>query len=354
MPELQGLHLPQLRLWKMSGMTAFYEKLRRLAPDRETIILTLLDGGDMGEKALLSDGEVVWASGQDDFFSRHAGRAANATGVQEIAGRRVYVERLEHEKKIVVCGAGHVSIPIIKLGRMIGCRVTCIDDRPSFAGNARTAGADLVLCDSFENALNAIPGDKDTFFVIVTRGHRWDQECLKLISARPHAYIGLMGSRKRVRLVKENLMKAGVSKDVLDSVHTPIGLNIGAETPEEIAVAVMAEIIEVKNRQGRGAGYPDEILEALGKPGRKVLLTIVARRGSAPRSVGTKMLVLSDGCVGTIGGGCAEALLIQKSRDILSGESSRPQLCPVDLTEEDAAESGMVCGGTLEVLLEVL
>lgn len=336
-------------------MKAFYEVLRELAPDRETILLTLLDGGDMGEKALLSGGEIVWTSGQDDFFSLHAGEAANATGVQEIAGRRVYVERLEREKKIVVCGAGHVSIPIIKLGRMIGCRVTCIDDRPSFAGNAKEAGADRVFCDSFENALNAIPGDKDTFFVIVTRGHRWDQECLKIIAAKPHAYIGLMGSRKRVQMVKENLLKAGVPKDVLDSVHTPIGLAIGAETPEEIAVSVMAEIIEVKNRQGRGAGYPDEILEALGRPGRKVLMTIVARRGSAPRSVGTKMLVLSDGaCVGTIGGGCAEAVLIQKARDSLSGEDSQPQLCHVDLTVEDAAERGMVCGGTMEVLLEIL
>ena len=335
-------------------MTAFYEKLRELAPDRETIILTLLDGGGMGEKALLSNGEIVWTSGRDDFFSLHAGEATNTTGVQKIAGRRVYVERLEREKKIVICGAGHVSIPIIKLGRMIGCRVTCIDDRPSFAGNAKEAGADRVFCDSFENALNAIPGDKDTFFVIVTRGHRWDQECLKIIAAKPHAYIGLMGSRKRVQMVKENLLKAGVPRDVLDSVHTPIGLAIGAETPEEIAVAVMAEIIEVKNRQGRGAGYPEEILEALGRPGRKVLLTLAARRGSAPRSVGTKMLVLSDGCVGTIGGGCAEARLIQKARDILSGEDFRPQLCPVDLTEEDAAESGMVCGGTMEVLLEVL
>ena len=117
----------------------------------------------------------------------------------------------------------------------------------------------------------------------------------------------------------------------------------------------MAEIIEVKNRQGRGGGYPEEILEALGRPGRKVLLTIVARHGSAPRSVGTKMLVLSDGtCVGTIGGGCAEALLIQKARDSLSGEAPQPQLCHVDLTVEDAEERGMVCGGTMEVLFEIL
>ncbi|MCR4817806.1 MAG: XdhC family protein [Fretibacterium sp.] len=336
-------------------MTAFYDKLPELDPGRETLILTLLDGSGMGEKALLSDGEIVWTSGQDEFFSLHAGEAQNVTGVQEIDGRRVYSERLEHEKKIVICGAGHVSIPIIRLGRMIGCRVTCIDDRPSFAGNAREAGADPVLCDSFENALNTITGDKDTFFVIVTRGHRWDQQCLKAIAAKPHAYIGLMGSVKRVRMVKENLLRSGVPKDVLDEVHTPIGLKIGAETPEEIAVSVMAEIIEVKNRHGRGAGYPDAILKALGQPGRKVLLTLIARRGSAPRSVGTKMLVLPDGtCVGTIGGGCAEAALIQKARDMLSGGTLRPQLYHVDLAREEAAEAGMVCGGTLELLLEVL
>ncbi|MCR5346959.1 MAG: XdhC family protein [Fretibacterium sp.] len=331
-------------------MRDFYDRLRDLDPDHVNFALTLLDGDSIGEKALLSDGEVVWASGPDSFWTS---AEAAASGVMETGGRRVYAERLEREKKIVVCGAGHVSIPIIRLGRMIGCQVICIDDRPSFAGKAKEAGASLVICDSFENALNSITGDRETFFVIVTRGHLWDQLCLKLIAAKPHAYIGLMGSKKRVQKIKENLFMAGVSKDILYSVNTPIGLDIGAETPEEIAVSVIAEIIKVKNRQGGGMGYPEEILEALNRPEKKVLLTIVARKGSAPRSVGTKMLVLEDGtCVGTIGGGCVEAMLVRKAKDLLSGAPRQAQLCRVDLNEDEAAEEGLVCGGTLEVLLE--
>ena len=106
---------------------------------------------------------------------------------------------------------------------MIGCPVTVLEDRPQFAEHARQAGATKVICDSFENGLAQIPGDTDTFFIIVTRGHRSDQLCLKLISQKDHAYIGMMGSRTRVAKVKESLMADGVDEDILDSLHAPIG-----------------------------------------------------------------------------------------------------------------------------------
>ncbi len=125
---------------------------------------------------------------------------------------------------------------------------------------------------------------------------------------KSHAYIGMIGSRLRVKKVKEAVIENGCDPEIVDQIYTPIGLDIGAETPEEIAVAILAEIIEVKNRKGRRLGYPKEIVHAILDRDtikeRKVLATIIDRKGSAPRGIGTKMLVLPDGvCVGTIGGG---------------------------------------------------
>lgn len=345
--------------------TELYEKISELNPNYENYVVTLLDEESLGEKAIVSDREVIWTSEEESFFKKHAEETGKISdsGMTKIAGHRVYAELIGHEKKLVVCGAGHVSIPIIRIGKMIGCRVTCIDDRPSFAGNAKKAGADTVICDDFRKALDTIEGDNDTYFVIVTRGHRWDEDCLRKIALKPHAYIGLMGSRRRVKIVKEKLIEEGISKEVLDAVYTPVGLNIGAETPEEIAVSILAEIIEVKNKKKRNFGYPKEIMDAIiGKnhhetpvEGRKILTTIVTRKGSAPREVGTKMLILPDGrCVGTIGGGCVEADVMRKGREMLLDDNPSPVLYHVDLTDDEASEEGMVCGGVLDVLMEVI
>ena len=345
--------------------TELYEEIEELNPNVENYALTLLEGEGFGEKALSSNRELVWISKPQGFFAKHRAEAAAVadSGLLEIAGKRVYVELLGHAKKLVVLGAGHVSIPIIRIGRMLGCHVTCIDDRPQFANNARNAGADEVICDDFMKALERVSGDADTYFVIVTRGHRWDQDCLRVIAQKPHAYIGLMGSKRRVRIVKEQLAAEGISQAVLDAVYTPIGLSIGAETPEEIAVSVMAEIIAVKNQKKRNFGYPEEILDAIlgANPHetpvevRKILTTIVTRKGSAPREVGTKMLILPDGhCIGTIGGGCVEADVMRRGREMLLDDNPKPILYHVDLTDDAASEEGMVCGGVLDVLMEVI
>lgn len=157
-------------------------------------------------------------------------------------------------------------------------------------------------------------------------------------------------------MVKETVIANGGDPDVVHNVHTPIGLNIGAETPEEIAVAIMAEIIEVKNQKKRNGGYLKEIMNTiLSDAGNMVLATIVARRGSAPRAAGAKMLILPDGnCVGTIGGGCAEADILRRALLMIRAGDEQPKLCHVDMTGQDAEEEGMVCGGVIDVLLEVI
>ena len=231
-----------------------------------------------------------------------------------------------------------------------------IEDRPKFADHARAAGADQVLCEPFSDGLSKIRGDSDSWFIIVTRGHRYDTECLEAILRKPYAYVGMMGSRRRVAIVKDQLEAKGVCREALDGVHTPIGLKIGAETPEEIAVSVMAEIIQVKNAGSAKGGYSPELLDAVLDPDdsrEKVLATIISRKGSAPRSVGTKMLIRADGTtVDTIGGGCIESEVIQKALLMMRAENEGFRLCTVDMTADAAEDEGMVCGGVVEVMLE--
>ena len=335
-------------------MDTFYTQLKRALETAEGDIWTetVLEGERRGEKRLLTS--------EPD---------------EEKGSPRVYCERISRTPRLIICGGGHVSIPIIRLGKMLGFAVTVIEDRPKFADNARAAGADIVVCQSFASALSQIRGDSDSWFIIVTRGHRYDTECLDAILQKKYAYVGMMGSRRRSAIVKEQLAGKGVSRERLEEVHTPIGLKIGAETPEEIAVSVMAEIIQVKSakavqvrtdrdkagdeRSGhiRTGGYSEEMLACIfgekADEKKKVLATIISRRGSAPRGVGTKMLVLEDGStVDTIGGGCVESEIIQKSLLMMRMETPDFQICTVDMTADEAEDEGMVCGGVVEVMLE--
>ena len=342
-------------------MSELYNLIASCNPNRRSLILTALDDEAAGEKAFLVDGTLQWESKEGGFFSHITDRFPDisAPGIITENNTRIFCEFPAHEQKLVICGAGHVSIPVIQIGRMIGCTVTVLEDRPKFADNARRAGADTVLCEPFEEGLKKIPGDKDTYFVIVTRGHRYDQMCLEKIMKKEHAYIGMMGSRARTVKVKQALLEQGADPQVLESVHTPIGLPIGGETPEEIGVSIIAEIIQEKNRSRKRGGFTKEILRAIldeeEKDMKKVLATIVTKKGSSPREAGTKMLVYQDGrTVGTIGGGCLEADILQRSLRLMSQENLPLVLHHADMTGKDAEDEGMVCGGMVDVLLEIL
>ena len=328
-------------------MNRFYEELKTALalPEGDIWSETVLAGEHAGEKRL-SCGDGVGAEGEQKVKALHDTESQT----------RIYRERIGRTPKMIICGAGHVSMPIIRMGKMLGFTVTVIEDRPKFADHARAAGADQVLCEPFADGLSQIRGDSDSWFIIVTRGHRYDTECLEAILQKPYAYVGMMGSRRRVAIVKDQLEAKGVCREALDGVHTPIGLKIGAETPEEIAVSVMAEIIQVKNAGSAKGGYSPELLDAVLDPDdsrEKVLATIISRKGSAPRSVGTKMLIRADGTtVDTIGGGCIESEVIQKALLMMRAEDEGFRLCTVDMTADAAEDEGMVCGGVVEVMLE--
>ena len=142
-----------------------------------TFVFTSLGDKDYGSKAVLQEGELVWISPDTSFFKDNFDEIKNITkaGITEIADNRVYVEHICNVSKIVICGAGHTSIALIKMGQMIGCEMIVIEDREEFAAKAKDEGADRVYCEDFSSALKKFDSDYDTYFVVVTRGHQWDK-----------------------------------------------------------------------------------------------------------------------------------------------------------------------------------
>ena len=159
---------------------------------------------------------------------------------------RILLEPPTTAVQLLILGAGHIALPLATMAKILGYEVTVVDDRPSFANSARFSTADTIICNDFERALEGITINPQTFVVIITRGHRYDKVCLRKVINQPAAYIGMIGSRKRVKALIAELEEAGVPSELLQKLYSPIGLKIGAETPEEIAVSILGELIKVQ------------------------------------------------------------------------------------------------------------
>lgn len=334
-------------------MQQLYHIIQATNGKEDCLLATVMEGSHAGEKLLLCGGEQVAAS---PFLQAHLREVSSMSdsGLITLEGQRVFVERFGGRPHLVLCGAGTVGQALLSLCRGQDFRVTVLEDREEYGQRAKELGAQEVLCQSFEEALTYITGSPSTYFVVVTREHRYDTQCLRQMLQKPNAYIGMMGSRRRTSMLKEQLKEEGFDPAQVEAIHAPIGLAIEAETPEEIAVSILAELIQCKNRQKRTEGYRPELLEALREGTTPCVLTqIVDRRGSTPRGIGTKMLVYRDGThVGSIGGGWMEAEVIRQSVALLNGQE-RTCLMPIELlsTGEDLANP-MLCGGTQLVYME--
>lgn len=338
-------------------MEQLYQILRDREGQSSTVLATVVSGAHTGEKLLLLDGQVRWHSGSWEFLQKQIARIAHIQNSQllETEDGWIFFEKIGGRKTLVICGAGHVSIPVIEMGKRIGFYVVVIEDRPDFAEKAEQAGADLVICDSFEHALAEVSGNAGTYFVIVTRSHHFDKQCLKLAVQKQNAYVGMMGSRRKVAIVKEELQKEGIAKELLDKVYAPIGLDIGARTPEEIAVSVVAQIIQRKNTDKEASDYDEELLNALVGSARSdeccVLATLISKKGSGPRGIGAKMLVSKTGAVGTIGGGYVESRIIEECRFMINVAEESYKIVAVGMNKK-GERADMICGGSVEVFLE--
>src|ERR1700694_2623562 len=234
--------------------------------DRLTTGAKLLVKQSTEKVGSLGDGELdkaVVAQANSFLKTRDDAKALKvgefAPGLHDFQNALILFERIEAEPHLVVAGAGHVGASLARLAALLGYRVTLIDDRGEFVTRELfpsniERGIDLVVAENWSDAVRAaIANGRGVSVAIVTRGHKQDEDCLRAAIVAKPDYIGMIGSKRRTNIVLDKLREEGADDEGLKKVHAPIGLDIGAVSPEEVALAILAEI--VAERRG-GSGKP--------------------------------------------------------------------------------------------------
>jgi xanthine dehydrogenase accessory factor len=324
---------------------------------RAAILSVYAPDGAITKRVVTIDGNT---GNEDEAFTLSAPEAALTDGpvthLKATDGTLTVTERYLPKPRLIILGGGHIALALTKMAKACEFYTLVFDDRPMFANAARFPDADEVICDNFSRLFERIKIRSTDYVVIVTRGHKHDQECLEgVLKGDPPAYTGMIGSRRRVAIVMKQLADAGYPRERLNAIYSPIGLRIGAVTPAEISVSILSELIRVKrvdHEDKNNVSCDLEIVAQLAEHGETAdaLITILETHGSVPRETGAKMGMTYEGAIiGTIGGGCAESELIQDARTLIREGGWR--ITTVDMTDT-AEEDGMVCGGNMTVLLE--
>lgn len=237
-------------------------------------LATLVEArGRVGAKLLVEEtGERTGGLGDAALDERVASYArtfldsrteARTFKIEELTGEsesqslntRILFERIEPEPRLVICGAGHVGASLARMARFIGYRTTLIDDRAEFVKRERFPNEDieLIVAENWTDAVRAsIGAGHGVSVAVVTRGHNEDEECMQAVMSTRPDYVGLIGSKRRTNIVLERLRETGVDEERLREIRAPVGLDIGSVSPEEVALAILAEIVS-ERRGGTGA-----------------------------------------------------------------------------------------------------
>lgn len=223
-------------------------------------MLVYADGGTVGtvggggvESRVIEEAKAAIREGESREL--HYGLRDEERGDPGICGgdMRIFVEALATRPTVLVIGAGHVGQAVAELADFLGYRVAVLDERPELVTSERFPWAEVLLTGDVGEQVEGFSLTEHTHVVMVTPHHSLDEKVLAAVSNRPFAYLGLIGSRRRTAQTFERAREAGVPAELLEQVHTPIGLDIGAESPREIAVSIMAELIAVqRGRAGEG------------------------------------------------------------------------------------------------------
>lgn len=306
-----------------SYFRAFLEALSSGAVERRTDTRT-------GDEAIYRNGKMIACSGTEPLAPD-------------------LVETVKAAPHIIMFGAGHIGKALYGIGRILSLRMTVLDDRPEMLTEEGFPSAERHVA-PFESLLSREYDAVSPAYVIFTHGHAFDTGCLRYALRHESSYIGMIGSRAKAEGALNQLRSEGFSEEQLAAVHTPIGLQIGAETPEEIALSIMAELI-ASYRSEKGIVTIDPMLLREMITANGIAARIISKHGSAPRSRGAMMLIRPDSAVSTIGGGALEEAVMEEARKMLrDGQETKT----VHYSLREGGEIGMVCGGETDVLLRRL
>lgn len=270
-----------------------------------------------------------------------------------------YTRYFRPKERLILLGAGHIAVCLAQFASRVEFDVVVVDDRAEYARNDRFPDASQVICDDFGRAISSLNITSSDYIVVITRAHKYDEECLKnILESYEPFYVGLLGSKRRTTVLLDRLKSEGISQERLDEVNTPVGIDIGALTVEEIAVSITAQLIQYRRKglnknsskvMAEETFHQDVVKQIVDCGTPLVLIMVYETIGSTPVKSGCFMAVNDRGeCFGTIGGGLAENLAIRHASKIIGTKGS----ITVDLDLNDSEDDdAMVCGGTMKVLL---
>jgi xanthine dehydrogenase accessory factor len=200
-------------------------------------------GGGAIEKAVVDEALKRMDSGEAITINYDLGDLKMQCGGK----MTVFLEPIIPMPQLLVFGAGHIAHSLNKIANMIGFRVGIIDNRIEFANAERFSNANIIIAKEYEDAFSELRFDKNIFIVIVTHKHLHDEAVLQRCVQQPFAYLGMIGSKMKVKKALDRLIEYGIDSQLIKRIHTPIGLDIGAQTPEEISIAIAAEMIAIRS-----------------------------------------------------------------------------------------------------------
>ena len=212
-----------------------------------------------GDKCLIRDGKTESGTIRHEGLLRAILREAESClkeeksklvplEIPDAGGKiEVFFEVMAAPPQLVVVGAGHIAVPLVKFAKILDFHVAVLDDRMLFANRERFPDADQILVTDMAEALKGMAITPSTYIVLITRGHKYDEPCLREIMDSPAKYIGMIGSRRRIKACFQRFREEEkIAEEIIERVYAPIGLDINTETPEEIALSILAEIIKVR------------------------------------------------------------------------------------------------------------
>ena len=243
---------------------ALLKEVTRITSERGSAVLaTLVAGGDAHSKLLIEANGNTWGGLGHPVIDRCVMEEFEALEVipegllkvvdLDVDGQpqKVFIESICPEPTLYLFGGGHVSFAIAQIAHSVGFRIVVIDDRPMFANRERFPMASETLTLDMDTAFDHLVIDELSYIVAVTRGHQHDKPIIRQAVKTRANYVGMIGSRRKTALMWKDLEAEGIERSVLETVNAPIGLDIGADTPEEIAVSVVGELIQVRRQKGK-------------------------------------------------------------------------------------------------------
>ncbi len=315
----------------------YYKTLLEHLKKHDVLRKTVITGPFTGDEALFADGLQIAS------LQRQAHQWDSLPCLEEY---------LESDVELVILGGGHISLALYHIALLLKLAVTIIDERSEYCNTTRFPGAQCI-CGDYEQVLARKQDWIRPFFVVVTRGHASDEVCLKALLQQPHSYIGMIGSKTKVAKTLDNLRNEGFSEALLQTVYAPIGLDIGAVTASEIALSIMAQIVQRYRTSKATVRLDRTLLRKQSTEESQIVVRVVEKHGSAPCEIGFQLTLFKDRSVlGTVGGGAIENQAIEDARAMMLDPSIHNHIKRYDLTNTEAGTLGMICGGTVSLLFQ--